>query len=125
MPDIAALSQAGFTLFATEHTSDFLSEQGVLNEKVYKVQTGKEPSVTKLLAKKGAIDLIINIPTRAFARGGGSESKDGYFIRRRAIDFNIPLITNRQLAEAFISALVSLKKGDLKVNDWGSYRNGI
>lgn len=125
LPELAALARAGFKLFATEHTSDFLSGQGIPNEKVYKIQTGREPSVAGLLETKGAIDLIINIPTRAFARGMSNESKDGYFIRRKAVDLNIPLITNRQLAEAFISAFVSLRKGDLKVKGWESYGNDI
>jgi carbamoyl-phosphate synthase large subunit len=126
LPELTALAERGFKLFATEHTSDFLTEHKVPNEKVYKVQTGKEPSVATLLNTKGSIDLIINIPTRSYARNGSvnRESQDGFFIRRKAVDLNIPLLTNRQLAEAFISAFLDLKKGDLKAKDWVSYRKG-
>src|SRR6185295_18232940 len=87
LPELIALSNVGFTLYATEHTADFLSERNIPVEKVYKVQTEKTPSVADLLAKKGAIDLIINIPTRSFARNGNgnAESQDGYFIRRKAV----------------------------------------
>lgn len=124
LPELTHLAEAGFKLFATEHTADFLDAHGVPCKKVFKVQRGQEPSVRTLLETKGAVDLIINIPTRAFARGNGNakESQDGYFIRRKAVDLNIPLITNRQLAEAFISAFLALKKGDLKAKDWKSYR---
>ncbi|MDE2078959.1 MAG: carbamoyl-phosphate synthase (glutamine-hydrolyzing) large subunit [Patescibacteria group bacterium] len=128
LPELTALAEHGFHLYATEHTADFLEVHGIHCTKVYKVQTGKEPSVASLLAEKGAVDMIVNIPTRSYARGNGNgngngkERQDGYFIRRKAIDLGIPLITNRQLAEAFIAALVDLKEGDLAVNDWESYR---
>ncbi|MBV9349430.1 MAG: carbamoyl-phosphate synthase large subunit, partial [Patescibacteria group bacterium] len=133
LPYLRSLSEAGFRLLATEHTADFLGENGVSAEKVYKVQSGREPNVASLLGKKGAIDLIINIPTREYARGNGNTNKKtenkiqqaGYFIRRKAVDLNIPLITNRQLAEAFIGALVHLKKGDFRVKDWASYPGNI
>lgn len=100
------LHKMKFNLFATEHTADFLLKNGIPCEKVYKIKAAKEPNVAGLL-ENGTVDLIINIPTRAFA----GESTDGFTIRRKAIDLNIPLITNRQLAEAFIGALAEYKSG--------------
>jgi len=100
LASMRVLEEMGFKLFATENTADFLRENRVSCEKVYKISTGKEPGVGTLLAS-GKLDLIINIPTRAY----GHENTDGFIIRRKAVDMNIPLITNRQLAEAFVMAL--------------------
>jgi carbamoyl-phosphate synthase large subunit len=83
---------------------------------VYKIQTKKVPNVSELLLS-GTPDLIINIPTHAFA----GESTDGYLIRRRAVDMNIPLITNRQLAEAFVMALAEKQSNNLKSKAWEEY----
>ena len=116
LPSIQLLVDMGFKLFATEHTADFLLENGVERKKVFKISTKKEPNVSALLAD-GTLDLIINIPTHVFAR----ESTDGFIIRRKAIDMNIPLITNRQLAEAFVTALHEQKGNGLKTKSWAEY----
>ena len=49
-------------------------------------------------------------------------TREGFVIRRRAIDMYIPLITNRQLAEAFIMALVETKGVKFKTKAWSEYR---
>ena len=118
LSSMKALAGMKFKLFATENTADFLRANGILCEKVYKISSGKEPGVLSLV-EKGAVDLIINIPTRAFER----ENTDGFTIRRKAIDMNIPLITNRQLAEAFVMALLENDTNNLKAKHWGEYRN--
>ncbi|MFA6050541.1 MAG: carbamoyl-phosphate synthase (glutamine-hydrolyzing) large subunit [Candidatus Paceibacterota bacterium] len=118
LSSIKSLAALGYNLFATEDTADFLKREGVLCKKVYKIHTETKPNVADLFAE-GAIDLIINIPARALAR----ESGDGFIIRRKAVDLDIPLITNRQLAEAFITALASTKKGDFKIKSLAEYKN--
>lgn len=100
LPPVKILADMKFTLFATEHTADFLRENDIACEKVYKISSGRGPNVSSLL-EGGTLDLIVNIPTRAFA----GETTDGSIIRRKAVDMNIPLITNRQLAEALVMAL--------------------
>ncbi|MEK7156686.1 MAG: carbamoyl-phosphate synthase (glutamine-hydrolyzing) large subunit [Patescibacteria group bacterium] len=117
LPGIETLVGMGFKIFATEQTAEFLLEKGVKCEKVYKISTAKHPNVSDLLAK-GTLDLIINIPTHPFQR----ESTDGFIIRRKAIDMNIPLITNRQLADGFITALAEQKGNGLKTKSWAEYR---
>jgi carbamoyl-phosphate synthase large subunit len=117
LPAMQKLAEMQFKLYATEHTADFLKANGVPCERVYKIRHEKKPNVAELLAD-GTLDLIINVPTHAF----GGESTDGFIIRRKAIDMNIPLITNRQLAEAFIFALAEQKGDGLKVKTWEEYR---
>jgi len=111
------LSSMQFKLHATEHTADFLKENGVPCEKVYKISSKETPNVAELL-NNGSADLIINIPTRAFT----GETTDGSIIRRKAVDMNIPLITNRQLAEAFVTALAEEKGKEPKTKSWKEYR---
>ncbi|MBI4093693.1 carbamoyl-phosphate synthase (glutamine-hydrolyzing) large subunit [Candidatus Kaiserbacteria bacterium] len=118
LPSMLMLQEMKFKLFATEHTADFLAANGMPCEKVFKISTAREPNVLSLM-ETGALDLIINIPTRAFER----ENTDGYMIRRKAVDMNIPLITNRQLAEAFVAALAEQRGNGLKAKAWDEYRS--
>ena len=62
-------------------------------------------------------DLVINIPKNNTER----EINNGYAIRRSAIDFNIPLITNARLASAFIRSVCELKFEDIKIKSWDEY----
>ena len=117
LESIRVLHGMKFKLFATENTADFLKDNNIPCEKVYKIGTGKKPNVADLLAN-GKLDLIINIPTRTYQ----GESTDGFTIRRKAIDMNIPLITNRQLAEAFVTALAEQQGNGLKAKAWHEYR---
>ncbi|PIR83605.1 carbamoyl phosphate synthase large subunit [Candidatus Kaiserbacteria bacterium CG10_big_fil_rev_8_21_14_0_10_51_14] len=118
LPAMQTLADMKFKLYATEHTADFLQSHGIECEKVYKISHKKSPNVSELLEDK-ALDLIINIPTHAF----GGESTDGFTIRRKAVDMNIPLITNRQLAESFVVALAEQRGNGLKTKSWSEYRN--
>ncbi len=116
LPSVQALEAMGYRIVATEHTADFLKENGVACEKVYKLSTKHSPNVADLLLS-GNLDLIINIPTRAFER----ENTDGFTIRRQAVDLRIPLITNRQLAEAFVIALAESHEHPLQAKAWDEY----
>ncbi len=117
LPALQELAKMKFKLFATEHTADFMRENGIACEKVYKIGDSREPSVGTLI-EKGDVDLIINIPARVFGR----DAIDGYIIRRKAVDLNIPLITNRQLAESFITAFAEIKNTQLKSEPVETYR---
>src|SRR3989344_38760 len=124
LPSLHLLSAMKFKLYATEHTADFLTLHDIPCEKVYKIRTAQSPNVSELLENglpgQGTLDLIINIPTRALV----GENTDGFIIRRKAVDMNIPLITNRQLAEAFVAALAETEsKGNgLNAKSWNEYR---
>jgi len=122
LPELERLEELGFTLYATDGTAAFLKDYGVDATVVHKLQTKKHPNVHDLFSKH-AIDLIINIPTRSHSRSGkeSKQREDGYTIRRRAVDLGIPLITNLQLAEAFLHALLERKDGDLKIKRWDEY----
>ena len=109
------LAQMKFNLFATENTADFLRKSGIKCTKVTK-GTGTGPKSVLGLVESGVLDLIINIPVRQ------REVLDGFLTRRKAIDMNIPLITNRQLAEAFVTALSETDVHELPIKSWAEYR---
>ena len=50
------------------------------------------------------------------------ESEDGFILRRKAVDLNIPLITNRQLAEAFVTAFHEIREQKIVIKSWEEYR---
>ncbi|MFH1536824.1 MAG: carbamoyl-phosphate synthase (glutamine-hydrolyzing) large subunit [Patescibacteria group bacterium] len=116
LPFIKRLEENNYKILATEHTADFLSENNVLNTKLYKIQSKKDPNVKDYLENK-KIDLIINIPTKY----NRQEISDGYLIRRMATDFDISLINNLQIAKIFINSLINLRLKDLKIKSWDKY----
>lgn len=116
LPSARRLIDMGYELFATEGTSEFLKEHGIPNTMLHKIRSGKNPNLLSAITEK-KIDLVVNIP-KTYAR---DEITDGYLIRRKAIDYNIPLITNLQVAEVIVSALQLYQQDDLKIKAWGEY----
>jgi len=106
----------GYKIYATEGTSDFFKENGIENSKLYKIRTKKDPNLLDYLASK-KLDLVIDIP-KNYSR---EEVTDGYLIRRKSIDLNIPLITNVQVAKLMAEVLGKYKMGDLKIKDGKAY----
>ncbi|MBI2019696.1 carbamoyl-phosphate synthase large subunit, partial [Candidatus Daviesbacteria bacterium] len=110
------LSNLGFKIYATHHTSEFLKGSGIKTTRVYKISEKGSPAILDLL-KKGDIDLAINISQPESHKG----ETDGYIIRRNCVDLGIPLITNLQAAELLVSSLAARKEEDLKVQSWDEY----
>ncbi len=110
------LAERGYKLFATEHTSRYLTENGIPNTRVYWPDQQGEPQVLKLLHDK-EIDMVINMPRDLSNR----EITNGYRIRRAAIDLNIPLLTNARLASAFISAFCTLPLTEVDIKSWDEF----
>ena len=117
MLDACKLLQAkGYDLYASHGTQKFLADNGVKATDVNWPDEGGENNIKQLIADK-RFDLIINIPKDVTNR----ELTNGYIIRRSAIDFNIPLITNARLASAFITAFCKMDIGDIEIKSWGEY----
>ncbi|MBD3360897.1 carbamoyl-phosphate synthase (glutamine-hydrolyzing) large subunit [Candidatus Peregrinibacteria bacterium] len=116
LPAARKFSKMGFKVFATEGTADFFNEQGIKCKKLYKISTKKNPNLFDAMMKR-EFDFIVNIP-KHYSR---STVTDGYRIRRRSIDLNIPLVTNVQVAKIVAEALRKYKLDDLKVKEWIEY----
>jgi carbamoyl-phosphate synthase large subunit len=112
------LVKNGYHLYATGGTQKFLADNGVESTYVaWPDDKDADLKVTDMIAQK-QFDLIINIPKNLTER----ELTNGYKIRRGAIDYNIPLITNDRLASAFIKAFCKMKEGDIQIKHWGEYK---
>lgn len=111
-----ALQQKGYNLFATQGTADFLALNGVRSEVLHWPDSDMKPNTLDYIKEK-KIDLVVNIPKNL----SESELHNDYTIRRSAIDFNIPLITNARLASAFINAFCSTTAKDMKIKSWNEY----
>lgn len=110
------LQKKGYKIYATRGTQRFLTENGVEAVAVQWPDEDGELNVRTLLSKKH-FDLVINIPKNTTER----ELRNDYIIRRGAIDYNIPLLTNARLASAFIQAFCTMKLEDIKIKSWGEY----
>ncbi|KAN0078141.1 hypothetical protein V8E55_010198 [Tylopilus felleus] len=111
LPSVQKLYAAGFNIFATSGTADFLTEHNVpckyletLPEDSSDLQKS-EYSLTQHLANN-LIDMYINLPSKNHYRRPASYASKGYRTRRMAVDFAIPLITNVKNAKLLAEALV-------------------
>lgn len=62
--------------------------------------------------------MVVNIPKNLTKR----ELDNGYKIRRAAVDYNIPLLTNARLASAFIYAICKVDRKDIAIKSWDEYK---
>ena len=100
MPIAKAFAEMGFKIYATAHTCDVLNEEGVAATKLFKVkEADANPNILDYLQER-KIDLVINVPMANKASSFTDIITDGYIIRRQAVEFNVPVITNLQFAVA-------------------------
>ncbi|KAH7910796.1 hypothetical protein BJ138DRAFT_67433 [Hygrophoropsis aurantiaca] len=111
LPSVQKLHAAGYNIFATSGTADFLQEHNVpckyletLGEDSSEKQKS-EYSLTQHLANN-LIDMYINLPSKNHYRRPASYTSKGYRTRRMAVDFAVPLITNVKNAKLLAEALV-------------------
>ena len=111
IPLAKKLKNLGFTIFATEHTALALKNNGIYAVKLYKIhEHGMEPNIMGCL-QNGAIDLVINIPLPTTVEEEFEKIlEDEYKIRRMAVDYNLPVIVNLELAKALIEAIEKTRR---------------
>jgi carbamoyl-phosphate synthase large subunit len=97
------LAALGFRLIATGGTREFLMKNGVVADDVPKVHEGRPNIVDRMI--NGEIALAINTPF------GKSAFVDDTYIRRVALQMNIPCITTLTAATACVEGIRSLKEG--------------
>ena len=94
----------GYHIFATSGTARALNEAGVKATPVRKIEQESPNLLDLILGHK--IDLVIDIPAQ-----GAEHSKDGFVIRRNAIETGVNVLTAIDTAEALIT---SLENTDIK-----------
>ncbi len=113
---VRLLEKLGYEIFATRGTQQFLSNAGVAAKVAYWPDEQASPNTVELIRKR-VVDLVINIPKDLSA----TELSNDYQIRRSAVDYNIPLITNARLASAFINAFCSVPESEIEIKAWDEY----
>jgi len=112
------LQDMGFRIFATKGTSTFLRERGLHTTTVYTISQNMDPDALGLM-RNGDINLIINTPSEA-----SGARRDGFMMRRLAVELEIPFLTTVQAARAAVAAMKRSRLGPLDVVDIGSYQKG-
>jgi carbamoyl-phosphate synthase large subunit len=107
------MQDAGLHILGTQGTVDHLEENGIKIDVIKKVSEGSLNVVDLIHNKK--VDLIINTPTSKQA------VKDGFQIRRAAVDFGVPYITTIQAALAAADAIEAMNKGEITIKSIGEY----
>lgn len=114
--ELKKLSSTGLKYYGTKGTADFYRANGIEVIELKRPFDYEEPSILTFM-NEGLIDLVINIP-----KGAGKEELDSdYIIRRRAVDLNIPLITNIQFAKRFVKSYLRSLQSPLKIKSWDEY----
>ena len=110
------LEGMGYKFYATQGTADFMKANGIEAKVLHWPLEDAEPNTLSYIAD-GKIDLVINIPKNIEKE----ELDNDYLIRRRAVDFNVPLITDLQLAKRLAEAMDKVSVEDLEVKSWKEY----
>lgn len=105
------LSELGYNFVSTKGTAEKLKEVGIEAEVVRRINE-ENPNILDVVTKK-EVDLVVNTPTK-----GNDSKRDGFHIRRAAVERNIGVIT----ALDTLKALVDVQKAgvhelDLEVFD--------
>ncbi|MFC2171747.1 carbamoyl-phosphate synthase (glutamine-hydrolyzing) large subunit [Acidobacteriota bacterium] len=117
LPGVRRLENLGIKFFATQGTAEFMQSHGIETTVLRWPLEGGSPNALEVI-KERKVDLVINIP-KHFQK---EELTNDYIIRRTAVDFGVPLITNLQLAQRLTEALSRIRIEDLKVRSWRKYK---
>jgi len=99
----------GYEIYATRSTAKFFNENGVEAIPVRKVNQDS-PNIIDLILG-GSIDLVIDIPTH-----GRDKNRDGFLIRRTAIETGVTCLTSLDTANALVTSLEHKQKKLTLVN---------
>ena len=100
----------GYTIYATRSTAQALKDAGVKARKVNKIQQESPTVMDLILGHK--IDLVIDTPTQ-----GRDKSRDGFLIRRTAIETGVNCLTSLDTASALLTSLENPEKHKLTLVD--------
>ncbi len=88
----------GYIIYATRSTADTLNDNGVKARKINRISQESPTVIDLILGHR--IDLVIDTPTQ-----GRDKSRDGFLIRRTAIETGVNVITALDTARALVTSL--------------------
>merc|ERR1712087_316209 len=103
------LHELGYNIFATKATGEVLQKNGVPCTIVaYPTEPEKDVQNAEELIREKEICMVVNVPTYESKR-----LEDNFIMRRTAVDFGIPLLTNMNLFKVFADAAHKHVEGEL------------
>ncbi len=105
IPVLKQFAKLGFTLHATNGTAVSLAEAGCDVSRVNKISEGSPHVVDYIRGNK--IDVVINTLTK-----GKIPQRDGFQIRRAAVELNLPCLTSLDTTKAVLDVMQKLLIGD-------------
>ncbi|GKX28021.1 carbamoyl-phosphate synthase (glutamine-hydrolyzing) [Vallitalea longa] len=113
IPIAKGFANRGYRFLATEGTAKILREHNIDVSIVKKISEGV-PNILDLI-RSGMLDLVINTPTKA-----NDSTRDGFRIRRAAIEASVPVLTSLDTARGLLDILDSeLGSEDTEVYNLG------
>lgn len=121
-----AFEEMGFKIYATKNTGEVMRANGVNSvQTLYKVkETDARPNILDYLQDR-KIDLVINVPMPNKRTSYTDLLTDGYIIRRQAVEFNIPVITNLELASTLVKVLKAKNQNGNSINSLNEYMDAL
>lgn len=95
---VSGYEKCGYRIISTAGTAKYLSERGINAQVVHKIEEGT-PNILDLI-DSGEVALVINTPTR-----GRAPERDGFQIRRKAVEHSVPCVTSLDTARAVLDTL--------------------
>uniref|UniRef100_UPI00320893DC carbamoyl-phosphate synthase large subunit n=1 Tax=Catenibacillus scindens TaxID=673271 RepID=UPI00320893DC len=115
VPIAARFASIGYTIYATRSTADALIAGGVPAIKIRKISDGSPNALDLIL--DGVVDLVIDTPTQGH---GMDKTRDGFLIRRNAIETGVTCLTSLDTAKALLTSIESENMDTLTVVDIAS-----
>jgi carbamoyl-phosphate synthase large subunit len=112
------LHRAGCRLYATEGTAAMIAAMGMPVTMTTKKLSEGHPNVMDVI-EDGSVGAVINTVT-----GVGSVLRDGYYIRRAAVERRIPIFTALDTARAAVESLL-VEKTNYNIQCTEEYLNGV
>ncbi|MCY0898569.1 MAG: carbamoyl-phosphate synthase large subunit [Firmicutes bacterium] len=115
LPLLTELAALGYRLYATSGTWAMLSQHGVPATPVYRLGE-RRPNLVDMI-RDGHFELVINTITH-----GGQQEREGFLIRRTAVERGILCMTSLDTVRAALEALKGRTKRPFEVhslNEWG------
>jgi carbamoyl-phosphate synthase large subunit len=125
LPIVSRLVQMGWSLVATDGTARALRQAGFSPQVVAKIGEAG-PTVVDIITQ-GQVDLVINTMSNIYAEPGevgGPVFKDGFEIRRAAVERRIPCLTSLDTATALLESAVAASR-DMEVRTIEEWREGV
>lgn len=111
------LKALGFRIFATKGTADALRLGNIESTAVFRISEHGSPDALSLM-RTGDVQLVINTPTEA-----SGARRDGYMMRRLAVELEIPFFTTMQGAKAAVMAMEFAANNEITANSLSSFHD--